>query len=74
MIIAHPECRQDVVEAAHEVCSTTGMLKAVGKYPQARTFIIATEEGMIHQLKKRYPGKEFVPADGCIGCACTAPT
>ena len=28
VIIAHPECRQDVVEIAHEVCSTTGMLKA----------------------------------------------
>ncbi|HIL11353.1 MAG TPA: quinolinate synthase NadA, partial [Candidatus Latescibacteria bacterium] len=35
VIIAHPECRQDVVEAAHEVCSTTGMLKAVEKYPDA---------------------------------------
>ena len=73
VIIAHPECRQDVVEAAHEVCSTTGMLNAVGKYPEARTFIIATEEGMIHQLKKRYPGKEFVPADGCIGCRLHCP-
>ena len=73
VIIAHPECRQDVVEAAHEVCSTTGMLNAVGKYPEARTFIIATEEGMIHQLRKRYPGKEFVPADGCIGCRLHCP-
>ncbi len=73
VIIAHPECRQDVVEAAHVVCSTTGMINAVGRYPEARTFIIATEEGMIHQLKKRYPGKEFVPADGCIGCRLHCP-
>jgi quinolinate synthase len=73
VIIAHPECRQDVVAIANEVCSTTGMLDAVGRYPEATTFIIATEEGMIHQLKKRYPGKEFVPADGCIGCRLHCP-
>ena len=28
---------------------------------------------MIHQLRKRYPGKEFVPADGCIGCRLHCP-
>ncbi|HJP34117.1 MAG TPA: quinolinate synthase NadA [Candidatus Latescibacteria bacterium] len=73
IIIAHPECREDVIAAADEVCSTTGMLSAVGKYPDAGTFIIATEEAMIHQLKKRYPDKEFVPADGCIGCRLHCP-
>lgn len=73
IIIAHPECRQDVVEIAHEVCSTTGMLKAVEKYPETKTFIIATEIGMLHQLKKRFPDKEFVPADGCIGCRLHCP-
>lgn len=73
IVIAHPECRQDVVELAHEVCSTTGMIKAVAKYPRARTFIIATEHGMIHQLKLRFPDKEFVPADGCIGCRLHCP-
>ena len=36
VIIAHPECREDVVEIAHEVCSTTGMLKAVEKYPRGQ--------------------------------------
>ncbi|MSR84011.1 MAG: quinolinate synthase NadA [Candidatus Latescibacteria bacterium] len=73
IIIAHPECRQDVIELAHEVCSTTGMLAAVAKYPKAKTFIIATEHGMIHQLKLRFPDKEFVPADGCIGCRLHCP-
>jgi len=70
---AHPECRQDVVEMAHEVCSTTGMLTAVEKYPEARTFIIATEHGMLHQMRKRFPDKEFIPADGCIGCRLHCP-
>jgi quinolinate synthase len=73
VVIAHPECRQDVVEAAHEVCSTTGMLKAVEKYPHAKIFIIATESGMIHQLAKRFPDKQFIPADGCIGCRLHCP-
>jgi len=73
VVIAHPECREDVVAIAHEVCSTTGMLKAVEKYPEARSFIIATEHGMIHQLKKRYPDREFIPADGCIGCRLHCP-
>ncbi|HIG16995.1 MAG TPA: hypothetical protein EYQ31_06720 [Candidatus Handelsmanbacteria bacterium] len=49
------------------------MLSAVGRYPDAKTFIIATEEAMIHQLQKRYPGKEFVAADGCIGCRLHCP-
>jgi quinolinate synthase len=72
-IIAHPECREDVIEAAHAVCSTTGMLSAVGRFPEAKTFIIATEEAMMHQLRKRYPDKEFVSADGCIGCRLHCP-
>jgi quinolinate synthase len=73
VIIAHPECRQDVVEIADEVCSTTGMIDVVKKYPEANTFIIATENGMLHQLKERYPDREFVAADGCIGCRLHCP-
>ena len=73
VIIAHPECRQDVVEIADEVCSTTGMIDVVEKYPEANTFIIATENGMLHQLKERYPDREFVAADGCIGCRLHCP-
>lgn len=73
VIIAHPECREDVIAMADEVCSTTAMLSRVEKYPEAKTFIIATESGMIHQLKKRFPDKEFVLADGCIGCRLHCP-
>jgi quinolinate synthase len=73
VIIAHPECREDVIEMADEVCSTTGMLAAVERYPEAKTFIVATEWAMIHQLKKRYPDREFVVADGCIGCRLHCP-
>jgi quinolinate synthase len=73
VIIAHPECRADVVEIADEVCSTTAMLSAVEKHPQAKTFIVATEHGIVYQLKKRFPDKEFIVADGCIGCRMHCP-
>ena len=73
VVIAHPECRADVLDIADEVCSTTAMLGAVGKHPLARTFIVATEHGILHQLKLRYPDKEFVMADGCIGCRMHCP-
>ncbi len=73
IIIAHPECRQEVVSIAHEVCSTTGMIKAVERYPEAGTFIIGTEYGMIHQLQKRFPTKSFIPADGLGGCRLHCP-
>ncbi len=73
VIIAHPECREDVVAMADEVCSTTAMLSAVKRFPSTKTFIVATEHGIVHQLKLRYPDKEFIIADGCIGCRMHCP-
>ncbi|MEW6130747.1 MAG: quinolinate synthase NadA [Acidobacteriota bacterium] len=73
VVIAHPECREDIIAIADEVCSTTAMLGRIAKYPDVKTFIVATENGIIHQMKKRYPGKEFVMADGCIGCRLHCP-
>ena len=73
VVIAHPECREDVLERADEICSTTGMMAAVARHPEAKTFLIATEWGLLHQLKKRFPDREFIPADGCIGCRLHCP-
>ncbi len=73
VIIAHPECRADLLEIADEVCSTTAMLGAVGRHPSAKTFIVATEHGIVHQMRNRYPDKEFVIADGCLGCRMHCP-
>lgn len=73
VVIAHPECREDIIALADEICSTAGMLQIVEKYPKAKTFLIATEFGMIHQLKLRYPDREFIAADGCIGCRLHCP-
>jgi quinolinate synthase len=73
VVIAHPECREDVIALAHEVCSTTAMLGVPARYPDARTFVVSTEAGIVHQLRKRYPDREFVVADGCIGCRLHCP-
>jgi quinolinate synthase len=73
LVIAHPECRADVLALADEVCSTTGMAAAVARHPEARTFIVATEHGILTGLKKRFPDREFVVADGCLGCRMHCP-
>jgi quinolinate synthase len=73
VVIAHPECREDVIAMADEVCSTTAMLGRIARYPDAKTFIVATESGIVHQMKKLYPDREFIMADGCIGCRLHCP-
>ncbi|HEX9050914.1 MAG TPA: quinolinate synthase NadA [Anaeromyxobacter sp.] len=73
VVIAHPECRADVLDVADEICSTTAMLSAVEKHRDARTFIVATEHGIVYQMKRRFPDKEFIVADGCIGCRMHCP-
>jgi quinolinate synthase len=73
IVIAHPECREDILALADEICSTAGMLGVVEKYPNAKTFLVATEFGIIHQLKSHYPDRQFIPADGCIGCRLHCP-
>jgi quinolinate synthase len=73
VVIAHPECREDVLAMADEICSTSGMIAAVERHPEASTFLVATEWALLHQLRKRFPGRTFVPADGCIGCRLHCP-
>ena len=73
VVIAHPECREDILDIADEICSTSGMIAAVERHPEAHTFLIATEWALIHQLKLRWPDRAFIPADGCIGCRLHCP-
>jgi quinolinate synthase len=49
------------------------MLGRIAKYPHTKTFIVATEHGIIHQMQQRYPDREFIAADGCIGCRLHCP-
>ncbi len=59
LVLAHPECGPQVRALADRLLSTGQMLRFAGESP-ARSFIIATEEGIVHTLKKQYPEKEFV--------------
>jgi len=67
MIVAHPECRLDVQEVADTICSTSQMIK-YAQESDARQFIICTELGMLHRLKKENPGKEFIPGSPNAVC------
>lgn len=60
VVIAHPECRPELVELADESLSTGGMLK-FARETSAKQIIVATELGIIHRLQKENPGKQFIP-------------
>jgi quinolinate synthase len=70
-LIAHPECEMPVRLAADYIGSTSGLLSFISK-DESKTFIVATEPGIIHQMKKAQPEKEFIPAppiDSTCGCS-----
>ena len=58
LLMAHPECRIEVLDLADHVTSTSGMLR-FAKTSDAKEFIVGTEVGIIHRLKKENPGKVF---------------
>ncbi len=59
MVVVHPECTPPVIDIADHVASTTGMVNWV-QASEAREFIIGTEEGLIHQLKRVRPDATFL--------------
>ena len=67
-VVAHPECTYAVRLLADEVCSTERMIGYCKDSP-AREFIIVTESGMLHRLKREVPGKIFIPGP-TDACAC----
>ncbi|MCL4478931.1 MAG: quinolinate synthase NadA [Deltaproteobacteria bacterium] len=67
VFVCHPECRPEVVEIADKVASTSGILRFVREDNHGR-FIIGTEEGIIHRLKKENPAKEFIIASHGFVC------
>ena len=69
-VITHPECKKPVVEVSDFVGSTAALLKHAIKSDKQR-FIVATESGVIHEMRKQCPGKEFIPAPPQDStCAC----
>jgi quinolinate synthase len=69
LVLAHPECEDRVLRHADHIGSTTSIFEYAKKSP-ARSFIVATESGIIHQMKKACPDKEFIPAPPENGCSC----
>ena len=69
-MLAHPECKRQVLLTADFVGSTAAILKYAGT-SDAQRFIVATESGILHQMRLQYPDKEFIPVPPSEpGCAC----
>jgi len=68
-LIAHPECKAQVLELADFIGSTTALLNFTQK-DDAKKYIVATETGILHQMRKNSPNKEFiiVPTDETCSC------
>lgn len=70
-IIVHPECELPVRMVADFIGSTSSLLQFTKK-DSGNTYIVATEAGIIHQMKKENPGKSYIPAppiDSTCGCS-----
>ena len=69
-ILAHPECKQVLLQMADKIGSTAALLKyAVNS--DKKQFIVATESGILHEMQKQCPDKEFIPAPPeDAACAC----
>lgn len=65
---AHPECREEVLDLADFVGSTSGIIRFAGE-TMARKVLIGTETGILHELHKKYPAKEFIPVSEKMVCA-----
>lgn len=68
-LIAHPECKAVILEMADFIGSTSALLQFTRKDP-SKKFIVATESGILHQMRKFSPDKEFliVPTDETCSC------
>ncbi len=69
-IIAHPECQKQILIISDHIGSTSSLLKFT-KLDNGKKYIVATESGILHQMKKISPDKIFIPAppkDSTCGC------
>ncbi|MBX2888288.1 MAG: quinolinate synthase NadA [Ferruginibacter sp.] len=68
-LIAHPECEEAILNIADFVGSTSGLLKFT-KNDNSQSFIVATEQGILHKMQNASPEKTFIPAPPDNSCAC----
>lgn len=72
VIIAHPESEEHILKTAKYIGSTAGMINYVKEHPEEK-FIVATEAGILHEMKKKVPGTVLIPApaEEDNTCACS---
>lgn len=66
-VVVHPECRPEVIALADKVFSTEGMVRCA-RQSSSKEFIIGTEVGILHRLRKENPAKRFYPASEYAVC------
>ena len=74
LVLAHPECKGPVLAVADVVGSTAVLLKYAVEHPEEE-YIVATEAGILHEMKRQCPDTSFYPvppeiSEGSIGCHC----
>jgi quinolinate synthase len=69
LVLAHPECEESVLRHA-DMIGSTARIRAYARQSPTRQFIIATEPGLIHAMKKDDPTKTYIPAPPTNQCAC----
>ena len=72
VIIAHPESEEHILKTASYIGSTAGMINYVKEHPDTK-FIVATEAGILHEMKKEVPNAQLIPApiEEDNTCACS---
>lgn len=69
-VLAHPECKKSILILADKIGSTAALLKYAIE-SDSKEFIVATESGILHEMKKKCPEKEFIPAPPADStCSC----
>ena len=70
-VICHPECEPNLLAYADHIGSTSSLLTYATTTPDADTFIVGTEAGILHQMQKAAPHRTFLPLPGMDEtCAC----
>jgi len=67
LVLAHPECTSEVLRLADQILSTEGMCRYAADSP-ADEFIVATEVGILHRMRKLSPSKRFYPVSDSAVC------
>ena len=68
-VIAHPECSQNLLVLSDFIGSTSKLLDFVSN-DNSETYMVLTEPGIIHQMKKKEPNKNFIEVPDIDGCKC----